>query len=48
MNNVQCKGQTQGNCVFNFVLQLDILHWVSKKAEFAGSPDEFELSLESL
>lgn len=46
MNNVQCKGQTQGNCVLHFALQLGILHWVSDKAdEFAGSPDEFELSL---
>lgn len=47
MNNIHSKGQTQENCVFHFLSQHDILDWVAEKAdEFAGPPDEPELSLE--
>lgn len=47
MNNVQSKGQIQENCVFHFLLQHDILDWFAEIAdEFAGPPDEPELSLE--
>lgn len=47
MNNTCSKGQAQEKCVFNFLLQHDILDWFAEKAdEFAGPPDELELSLE--
>jgi len=47
MKNVHSKGQTQEKCVFHFLLQHDILDWFAEKAdEFAGTPDEPELSLE--
>lgn len=47
MNNIHSKGQMRENCVFHFLSQHDILDWVAEKAdEFAGPPDEPELSLE--